>query len=267
MAPWGPRAAETSATLAEGDKLFLFAVYNDQSGNLTAYMPVYKDVSDASEFDSLNSITALTAGPLVGKATAVVLYLGRTSTLAAFQLVMPRYLSAFTRRQTRKIIRRRVTLFALLALGQRRCRSVQGSRPTSVTISRQITPKTWRLCVSAAYKPPPLVLTSAVYLRRRHKSRLAKPLLPRRSGWASWSMDGWINNGRARHAAGGRHNLWRAPKDRLWRTTSRHAHGSGRARRKIQNPRSDGQDTRGMESLQRAFAHDADCESGAKGAM
>lgn len=76
--PWGPRVAETSPVLAEGDKLYLFGVYNDVSGNLTAYMPLYKDCADAAEFDSLNPTTALTAGPLVGKATAGRVLLGKT---------------------------------------------------------------------------------------------------------------------------------------------------------------------------------------------
>lgn len=68
--PWGPRVTETSSNLAEGDKLYIAAQYNDTSGSLTAFMPVYKDFSDAAEFDSLNTATALTAGPLKGLQSA-----------------------------------------------------------------------------------------------------------------------------------------------------------------------------------------------------
>lgn len=74
--PWGPRVAETSPTLAEGDKQYIFGVYNDVSGNLTGFMPVYKDLSDSAEYDSLVSTTALTAGLLIGKATAGRVVLG-----------------------------------------------------------------------------------------------------------------------------------------------------------------------------------------------
>lgn len=57
--PWGPRVAETSSQQAEGDKIYLFAQYDDTSGNLTAFMPVYKNLADAAEYNTF-STTALT---------------------------------------------------------------------------------------------------------------------------------------------------------------------------------------------------------------
>lgn len=68
--PWGPRVAETSPKQAEGDKTYYFAVYNDTSGNLTAYMPVCKDLSDSAEFNVIQSTTALTVGPNLNAQTA-----------------------------------------------------------------------------------------------------------------------------------------------------------------------------------------------------
>lgn len=62
--PWGPRITETSNRLAEGDKLYFSAEYNDTSGSLTAFMPVYKDLSEAAEYNNINNATQVTVGPL-----------------------------------------------------------------------------------------------------------------------------------------------------------------------------------------------------------
>lgn len=58
--PWGPRVAPTSVIDAEGDKIYVFAQYNDTSGNLTAFMPVCKDLSDSAEYNTALSTTAFT---------------------------------------------------------------------------------------------------------------------------------------------------------------------------------------------------------------
>lgn len=59
--PWGPRVAETSLNIAEGDKLYVFGQYNGPSGQLTMGMPLYKDVSDSAEYNAINTTTKLTA--------------------------------------------------------------------------------------------------------------------------------------------------------------------------------------------------------------
>ena len=59
---WGPRVADPSVIQAEGDKLYVFGQWNDQSGLLQPYQPVYKDFSDAAEWNVQNSGTALTGG-------------------------------------------------------------------------------------------------------------------------------------------------------------------------------------------------------------
>jgi|GEM_PF-6625696 len=60
--PWGPRVADPSPIQAEGDKLYVFGQWNDQSGLLQPYQPVYKDLSDAAEWNVQNSKTAITVG-------------------------------------------------------------------------------------------------------------------------------------------------------------------------------------------------------------
>lgn len=60
--PWGPRVTESSPQLAEGDKLYVYGQYNGPSGFLAAFMPMYKDVSDASEYNTNNSATQITVG-------------------------------------------------------------------------------------------------------------------------------------------------------------------------------------------------------------
>ena len=59
---WGPRVADPSYIQAEGDKLYVFGQWNDQSGLLQPYQPVYKDFSDAAEWNVQNAGTALTVG-------------------------------------------------------------------------------------------------------------------------------------------------------------------------------------------------------------
>lgn len=69
--PWGPRVTETSPIIAEGDKLYWNFQYSGVSGSLTAFMPVFKDLSDAAEYDSINNTTALVAPAVpVGKQSA-----------------------------------------------------------------------------------------------------------------------------------------------------------------------------------------------------
>lgn len=53
--PYGSRVL----LLTEGDKSFAEFIYNDASGSLKAGMPVYIDVTDAAEFNAINSNTAL----------------------------------------------------------------------------------------------------------------------------------------------------------------------------------------------------------------
>lgn len=60
--PWGPRVGNPSPVQAEGDKLYVYGQYNDISGNLVGYMPVYKDMSDAAEWNVENPVTAITVG-------------------------------------------------------------------------------------------------------------------------------------------------------------------------------------------------------------
>lgn len=68
--PWGPRTAETSTNIAEGDKLYYFGVYSGPSGSLTAFAPVYKDVSDAAEYGFIVTATKITAGAFAGLQSA-----------------------------------------------------------------------------------------------------------------------------------------------------------------------------------------------------
>lgn len=60
--PWGPRVSDPSPVQAEGDKLYMYGQYNDTSGSLVPYMPVYKDFSDAAEWNLNNPATAITVG-------------------------------------------------------------------------------------------------------------------------------------------------------------------------------------------------------------
>lgn len=67
---WGPRTAETSPKQAEGDKIYAYAVYNDTSGNLAAFMPVCKDLGDTAEYNVIMTTTAVTVGPNFNAQTA-----------------------------------------------------------------------------------------------------------------------------------------------------------------------------------------------------
>ena len=67
---WGPRVADSSVIQAEGDKLYVFGQWNDQSGLLQPYQPVYKDFSDAAEWNVQNSGTALTVGLTIAQVNA-----------------------------------------------------------------------------------------------------------------------------------------------------------------------------------------------------
>ncbi len=61
--PWGPRVAETSTNFGEGDKLYVYGQYSGPSGQLTAFMPLYKDVSDAAEYGYILPATQIAVGP------------------------------------------------------------------------------------------------------------------------------------------------------------------------------------------------------------
>ena len=70
--PWGPRVADPSPIQGEGDKLYVYGQYNDLSGRLTPYAPVYKDLSDAAEWQENNSATAVTVGTTLANVAAGV---------------------------------------------------------------------------------------------------------------------------------------------------------------------------------------------------
>ena len=63
--PWGPRTSDPSPVQAEGDKLYVFGQYSGPSGSLAAYMPVYKDLSDAAEYNVINAATKITVGTTI----------------------------------------------------------------------------------------------------------------------------------------------------------------------------------------------------------
>lgn len=56
--PYGERVFNPSGDRAEGDKLFEQSVFFGTSGTLTIGMPVYKDLTDAAEFNSKVAATA-----------------------------------------------------------------------------------------------------------------------------------------------------------------------------------------------------------------
>lgn len=57
--PYGNRVANQIGSYAEGDKMFETSVFNGTSGTLTVGMPVYKQLTDAAEFNAKFSATAL----------------------------------------------------------------------------------------------------------------------------------------------------------------------------------------------------------------
>jgi hypothetical protein len=61
--PYGERIFNPSGDRAEGDKLFEQSVFWGTSGTLTIGMPVMKDLTDAAEFNTKLSLTALTGSP------------------------------------------------------------------------------------------------------------------------------------------------------------------------------------------------------------
>jgi hypothetical protein len=65
--PWGPRASDPSPVQAEGDKLYVFGQYSGASGALSAFMPVYKDVTDAAEYNVVNAATKITVGTTIAQ--------------------------------------------------------------------------------------------------------------------------------------------------------------------------------------------------------
>lgn len=56
---YGERVFLSNGAYAEGDKLFTYGIYNDTTGNLTMGMPLYKDCTDAAEWNNRYSTTAL----------------------------------------------------------------------------------------------------------------------------------------------------------------------------------------------------------------
>lgn len=56
---FGPRAFSPGGALAEGDKFYIMCVFNGAAGALTIGKPVYADVTDAAEFNTKNTTTAL----------------------------------------------------------------------------------------------------------------------------------------------------------------------------------------------------------------
>lgn len=57
--PYGQRVTNQIGTQAESEKEFTDFVYNDTSGNLTVGLPVYLDVTDSAEFNTIYSGTAV----------------------------------------------------------------------------------------------------------------------------------------------------------------------------------------------------------------